>query len=332
VNRPAQPDDASGIVAVDVGNSAVKLYAAGPDRRHAKQCFKLTQAHWAEAAVGWVSRAVGLADPEWRIASVHRTAADRLQEAILGSATDARIRRVTSRDVPMRISVDFPARVGIDRLLGAWAAYRELQTPVAVIDAGSAITVDWVDGCGDFQGGAILPGLKLQAESLAAGTDALPNIGDHHGRTPLGDTQGRRVERLPERGWLRASPETDLPAAQRRGVSPLPGLCGGEGKGERVSAEALSAPPAGPGKNTEEAIRLGIVVGVAAAIDRIVGMYASGSDRADPGVLLTGGDAAAISPHLKCRHRHRPELVCRGLADLPRLFAASGYRETSEGR
>ena len=295
MNRPAQPDDASGIVAVDVGNSAVKLYVAGPDRRHAKQSFELAQADWAEAAVGWVSQAVGLADPEWRIASVHRTAADRLQEAILGSATEARIRRVTSRDVPMRISVDFPARVGIDRLLGAWAAYRELQTPVAVIDAGSAITVDWVDGCGDFLGGAILPGLKLQAESLAAGTDALPNIGDHRGRTPLGDTQRRRVERLPERGWL-------------------------------------SAPPAGPGKNTEEAIRLGIVVGVAAAIDRIVGMYASRSDRADPGVLLTGGDAAAISPHLKWRHRHRPELVCRGLADLPRLFAASGYRETSEGR
>jgi type III pantothenate kinase len=294
VNRPAQPDEADGIVAVDVGNSAVKLCVSGPDRTAAWKCFELAQANWPEAAVGWVSEAVGVADPEWRIASVHRTAADRLQEAILGSATEARIRRITSRDVPMRISVEFPARVGIDRLLGAWAAFRELETPVAVIDAGSAITVDWVDGCGDFQGGAILPGLRLQAASLASGTDGLPNIGDRWGRTRLGDTGGRPGERLAERGWL-------------------------------------SEPPTIPGKNTEEAIRLGIVVGVAGAIDRIVGMYVSRSDRASAGVLLTGGDAPAISPHLKCRHRHRPDLVCRALADLPRLFAASGYRETSEG-
>ena len=43
-----------------------------------------------------------------------------------------------------------------------------------VVQAGTALTVDWVDAHGRFQGGSILPGAGLALQYLAAGTDQLP--------------------------------------------------------------------------------------------------------------------------------------------------------------
>lgn len=68
-----------------------------------------------------------------------------------------------------------PGRLGVDRLLGMLAAYRELGGPVLVIDCGSAVTVDLVGADGTFLGGVILPGITLACQSLAAGTANIDN-------------------------------------------------------------------------------------------------------------------------------------------------------------
>lgn len=80
--------------------------------------------------------------------------------------------------VPIQTAVDFPERVGIDRLLNAVAAnaVRERQQPAIVVDTGTAVTVDVIDADGIFQGGAILPGIRLGAQSLHAYTTTLPLI------------------------------------------------------------------------------------------------------------------------------------------------------------
>ena len=60
---------------------------------------------------------------------------------------------------------DYP-KMGADRwhgMYGAWAVYRQ---GVAVVDAGSAVTVDYVDGSGQHLGGFILPGLQMMLRSL----------------------------------------------------------------------------------------------------------------------------------------------------------------------
>jgi type III pantothenate kinase len=68
-----------------------------------------------------------------------------------------------------------PERVGADRLAAACAAWSEVQAACVVVDVGTAITVDAVSPDGAFLGGAILPGLRLLAESLAENTAQLPN-------------------------------------------------------------------------------------------------------------------------------------------------------------
>jgi type III pantothenate kinase len=45
-----------------------------------------------------------------------------------------------------------------------------------VIDAGTAITVDFVDGAGVFHGGAIAPGAQMMLDALAQRTAALPAL------------------------------------------------------------------------------------------------------------------------------------------------------------
>jgi type III pantothenate kinase len=78
--------------------------------------------------------------------------------------------------VPMKHSLDDASTLGMDRQLCALAASRRAEQAVVVIDAGTAITVDFVDGEGVFQGGIIAPGVRMMLASLHGKTAALPKL------------------------------------------------------------------------------------------------------------------------------------------------------------
>src|SRR5205807_1116 len=80
--------------------------------------------------------------------------------------------------LPLLVGVGYPERVGIDRLLNAVAAKDRIKrsVPLLLIDAGTAITVDRVNADGVFEGGAILPGLRLMAQALHDHTALLPRV------------------------------------------------------------------------------------------------------------------------------------------------------------
>jgi len=63
------------------------------------------------------------------------------------------------------------SRLGVDRCLAMAASFE--HKGVMVIDAGSAITADYVTGDGDHQGGYILPGLQMLKVSLNSGTSRI---------------------------------------------------------------------------------------------------------------------------------------------------------------
>jgi type III pantothenate kinase len=64
-------------------------------------------------------------------------------------------------------------KLGVDRWLAAIAAFKRLGKAVVVVDAGSAITVDYVDNRGCYEGGFIAPGLGLLCGALQLGTEAV---------------------------------------------------------------------------------------------------------------------------------------------------------------
>jgi type III pantothenate kinase len=71
---------------------------------------------------------------------------------------------------------DRPSQLGSDRwaaLIGAWA---RTGSACLVVSAGTAVTIDALNGQGEFLGGMILPGRRLMLQSLSAGTHALEDL------------------------------------------------------------------------------------------------------------------------------------------------------------
>jgi type III pantothenate kinase len=66
--------------------------------------------------------------------------------------------------------------LGADRLASALGALAQFTAPLIVLDFGSATTIDVITGEG-FLGGAILPGVRMQMESLFRRTEQLPEVG-----------------------------------------------------------------------------------------------------------------------------------------------------------
>jgi len=99
--------------------------------------------------------------------------------------------------VPIGIALDPEATPGIDRLLNAAAAWDALKQACVVIDVGTAVTVDFVDGEGVFHGGVIAPGAQMQLDALHERTDGLPEL---EFSVPEGEPFGRNTAAAMQRG------------------------------------------------------------------------------------------------------------------------------------
>lgn len=266
-------------VGIDVGNTAIKVVT---DSSFTKENVGSSQNRGPQL------RSISLRDPEWitkcvehlrslaeqlvsgqpgdcgsvcydvRVASVNRGSAEPLVVALDDAFFQCiRVCFVTHEDVAMLIDVNFPERVGIDRLLGAEAAFRRHKAPLIIVDAGTTVTVDFVSAEGTFCGGAILPGLEMQTAALAAGTDALPKL----------DWASHRCREM----------------------------------------------PAGPGRDTVAAMRLGVLASVAGAVERLLRIYGGATS-----LVVTGGDAGCLVDALppECDAVEEPHLVAQALLDL----------------
>lgn len=190
------------------------------------------------------------------VCSVHAGHADAIERALSGFASVFRL----GRDLPFPIAhtlID-DATVGHDRLACAIGAYRRARQACVIVDAGTAITVDFVDGQGTFMGGAIMPGVRMMFASLHERTSALPMI------------------------------EFDA---------------GG------VGALDLAAPQ---GRDTREAMRLGVLECARGGVHRLIERYALAYG-AYPQIVATGGDAEPLFAHDPTIEYIVPDLQLMGI-------------------
>lgn len=125
------------------------------------------------------------------VASVNRPAFEALRPMLADRIGGDIVEMEKDLAAPIGRGLDPESLIGIDRLLAAAAAWDEIKQACIVIDAGTAVTVDFVDGEGVFQGGAIMPGLRAMLRTLATSTDLLPDLefaeieGDPWGRNTV---------------------------------------------------------------------------------------------------------------------------------------------------
>jgi len=95
--------------------------------------------------------------------------------------------------VPIGLQLDPESIVGEDRLLNAAAAYDVLKQACVVVDAGTAMTIDFVDGAGTFHGGAICAGGQMMLDALADRTAQLPELELTQPDAPIGHNTGQAM-------------------------------------------------------------------------------------------------------------------------------------------
>lgn len=78
--------------------------------------------------------------------------------------------------IGMAIHTDYPAEVGPDLIANALAARHLYGTPAIIVGFGTATTFFGVSREGNFEGGAIAPGLLASSDSLIRSTSTLPQV------------------------------------------------------------------------------------------------------------------------------------------------------------
>lgn len=163
------------LIAVDIGNSSTKLGWFGERAALVPVPSAVRDCNTAEPLPEAVVLELPPEPAMWRVASVHREGERLLSEWVLLNRPRDDFKILTHRDLPLEVRVDYPERVGLDRLAAALAANALRDgRPTIVVDAGTAITVDLVSAEGAFEGGVILSGFRLSAQALAGGTNLLP--------------------------------------------------------------------------------------------------------------------------------------------------------------
>ena len=161
-------------VVADVGNSLIKWGRCMAGRVAATAALAPDDAAaWQQQADAWAL----LRPASWLVAGVHPARRQALADWLQTRGDLVQV-WTDGGALPLRIALEHPERVGIDRLLNGLAALtqRKPGEPVVIVDAGSAVTVDWLDATGTFRGGAIFPGFRLMAQALHSYTALLPLI------------------------------------------------------------------------------------------------------------------------------------------------------------
>ncbi|MCQ2295823.1 MAG: type III pantothenate kinase [Bacteroidales bacterium] len=106
-------------------------------------------------------------------------ASGRVDEAALAALADEV--HILSAETSLPIGVDYetPQTLGADRVAAACGARRLGEgRACVVVDAGTCITIDYIDAAGVYRGGAILPGMEMKFRALHTFTAKLPLLSD----------------------------------------------------------------------------------------------------------------------------------------------------------
>ncbi len=168
-------DDRPDLLAICVGNTRTRVGHFHDDTLTTSKTALSEDAGAVAAAAAEL--AGDASSPIAAIASVNPTDADAIASELAGVlGADAVARLGVDLPIPMRHSLEDDSTVGQDRLLNALAAFKHTSQACIVVDVGTAVTIDFIDGGGIFHGGMILPGLNMMLKAMHEQTAGLPVV------------------------------------------------------------------------------------------------------------------------------------------------------------
>ena len=174
---------ADAVLLVDAGNSRVKwgVAVAGGWLDRGQLDTALAAERFAEVALGLrgqVSAALGCQVAGPRVAAGLEAAAAR-------AGLSLRWNRACASQCGVVNGYEVPESLGADRWAALVAARHRVGGPCLVVNAGTAITIDSLDGDGRFLGGMILPGIDTMLDLMASSTAGLPRAPGYHEPFPV---------------------------------------------------------------------------------------------------------------------------------------------------
>jgi len=305
---PLMPTSASDLLLIDAGNSRIKWALSNASGvLQARGVVPLPTSSDASdtspAAVAQIAPLDGWPDGAQPIGAWISNVAGAVGAQRIGDWLDTRWpalpRHVISacrEQCGVRNRYDTPAQLGSDRWASLIAAHAAYPGEhLLIATCGTATTFESLHADGTFDGGLIAPGLRLMMQALGQHTAQLPLIADPH----------------------------EIPADDR-GESP-----------ELAAHESAEEPPRASqfARETLTSIGRGCLLAQAALIERAWRDWAAHL-HADVRLVLSGGDADAISPLLNVPYTRHDPLVLEGLARIaadtnPGAPQAAGNRSAS---
>jgi type III pantothenate kinase len=170
------------VLAVDIGNSNITVGVVVGREIEARWRFATERGRTADEYAVLLGAALKDGDVEPMdmkaavLGSVVPPLTDVVGEAV-AAVTGVSPLVVTATSIPgVEALVDFPAEVGVDRVLNCAAVGEIYGGPAIVVDLGSATTFDVVDVVGNYRGGIIAPGVAMVTEALFRNTSQLPRV------------------------------------------------------------------------------------------------------------------------------------------------------------
>ena len=186
------------LVVLNVGNSRLALapFRAGELGEVVRLDLKEPAAWGPAIAEAW-QQIKGRENAAIVGASVNPGMDEAVEQAVLDSANRHVVWVGEDLELPIKVLTDKPEETGVDRVLNVAAAYEQIGKACVVVDAGTALTIDYCNERGEFVGGAIAPGVAMMLDALHEKTAKLPRVRPFE---PPSEPLGRTTEQAILRG------------------------------------------------------------------------------------------------------------------------------------